>query len=228
MKPEYSVLPIRVLIVEDYRLARLNLRSILSGDAGLILVGEAETGEMGVAMAKTHQPDVVLMDLGLPGICGIEASRQIKALNPAIKIMIYTSCEEEQAVLAALGAGANAYCLKETDPVHFQQTIRLVAEGGAWLDPAIANVALRLFLQPTSPVFAVLPGQTVSSNNPTLTDREMEVLRLLVEGKSNTEIAKILIISTHTAKAHVCNILEKLAVHDRVQAAVKAVKTGMV
>lgn len=216
---------IRVFIIEDYKLTRLGLRSILSADAGIEVVGEAEDGEKGVSLVRQLKPDVVLMDLGLPGISGIEATHQIKAFDDKIKIIVYTSHEREDEVIAALGAGANAYCLKDNAPSSLVETVKIVAEGAAWLDPAIANVALRIFQTPAAQAQAQKGAKT---GGPQLTERELEVLKLLVEGKSNTEIAKELIISVHTAKAHVCNILQKLSVHDRVQAAVKAIKSGIV
>lgn len=237
-EPEAKI--IKVLIVEDYKLTRIGLRSALKADSSIDIVGEAEDGEKGIAMVRHLRPDVVLMDLGLPGINGVEATQKIKVFDESIKVIIYTSHEREEEVIASLGAGANAYCLKDNTPGTLIDTIKVVAEGAAWLDPAIANVALKIFQQhiapssgqqaATTPVQDApsIPVSKPSSEAAQLTERELEVLKLLVEGKSNTEIAKDLIISVHTAKAHVCNILQKLAVHDRVQAAVKAIKEGIV
>lgn len=219
---------IRVVIVEDYKLTRMGLLSILKPVEEIEVVGEAEDGEKGVKLVQQLRPDVVLMDLGLPGINGIEATHRIKAFDDNIKVIVYTSHEREEEVIAALGAGANAYCLKDNTPSNLIETIKVVAEGAAWLDPAIANVALKIFQKGTVPPVAEATTKTTETENIQLTDRELEVLKLLVEGKSNTEIAKELIISVHTAKAHVCNILQKLSVHDRVQAAVKAIRDGLV
>ncbi len=226
---------IRVLIVEDYKLTRMGLRSALKADDQIEVVGEADTGESGFLQAQQLKPDVVLMDLGLPGINGVEATHQIKRFDENIKVIVYTSHEREEEVIAALGAGANAYCLKDNTPTNLIDTIKVVSEGAAWLDPAIANVALKIFQRtvappltsPDSGATASSKTATVSSEVTQLTERELEVLKLLVDGKSNTEIAKELIISVHTAKAHVCNILQKLSVNDRVQAAVKAIKEGI-
>lgn len=217
---------IQVVIVEDYKLTRMGLTSILKTDRQIEVVGEAEDGEKGVELVKRLRPDVVLMDLGLPGINGIEATHQIKAFDDSVKVIVYTSHEREEEVIAALGAGANAYCLKDSAPTKLIDTIKVVAEGAALLDPAIAGIALKIFQQPWLASQAV--KKEPSTETAQLTERELEVLKLMVEGKSNTEIAKELIISVHTAKAHVCNILQKLSVHDRVQAAVKAIKEGLI
>jgi DNA-binding NarL/FixJ family response regulator len=225
-KPQTKV--IRVLIVEDYKLTRMGLLSSLKTDSEIEVVGEAEDGEKGVELARLLSPDVVVMDLGLPGIDGVDATHRIKSFDEKVKVIVYTSHEREEEVIAALGAGANAYCLKDSTPASLITTIKVVAEGAAWLDPAIANVALKIFQRSypssTPPKEASISRGTIQQ----LTDRELEVLKLLVAGKSNIEIAKDLIISAHTAKAHVCNILQKLSVHDRVQAAVKAIREGLV
>jgi len=220
---------IRLFVVEDYRLARIGLVSALGLDPDISVVGDAEDAEKALIRIEQQKPDVVLMDLGLPGMDGIEATRRIKEAHPEIKIIIHTTHERDEEVLAALGAGANAYCLKEINPPRLAQVIKSVADGAAWLDPAIASVALKLFQRSNEPVSPkASPLVSASGESVQLTERELEVLRLLVEGKSNTEIAKELIISSHTAKAHVCNILQKLAVHDRVQAAVKAIRESLI
>ncbi|OGI01315.1 MAG: hypothetical protein A2Y25_00965 [Candidatus Melainabacteria bacterium GWF2_37_15] len=217
---------IKVLIVEDYKLTRVGLRSSLNEFEGIKVIAEAETGEKGVQFIKELKPDVVLMDLGLPGINGIEAIQEAKEFDENIKIIVLTSHERDEEVLAALGSGANAYCLKDIEPNTLVNVIKNVNQGAAWLDPNIAGVALKLFPKPESA--RILNSGTISDARTQLTEREMEVLRLLVKGKSNTEIAKDLIVSVHTAKAHVCSILQKLCVDDRVQAAVKAIKENII
>jgi DNA-binding NarL/FixJ family response regulator len=221
---------INVVIVEDYNLTRVGIRSFLSKYENIKVIGEAENAEKGLSLIRRLRPDVVLMDLGLPGMNGIEATQQIKTFDPNIKVIVLTSHEREEEVISALGSGANAYCLKDIDSVRLAEAIQTVAEGGAWLDPAIASVALKLCPKPNEG--KATPGASAvkssSTNKAQLTEREMEVLRLLVEGMSNTEIANELIVSVHTAKAHVCNILQKLYVNDRVQAAVKAIREGLV
>ncbi len=212
-----KVNPIKVIIVEDYKLTRVGLRYALNEFEHINVIGEAESGEAGLEFIKKEKPDVILMDLGLPGINGLEATMKAKEIHPDVKVIILTSHEREEEVLAALGSGAIAYCLKDIDPTALSEVIRSVAQGACWIDPNVAKLALKLFHEhePIDP-----KGH--------LTDRETEVLKLLVKGKSNTEIAKELIVSVHTAKAHVCSILQKLCVDDRVQAAVKAIKEGIV
>lgn len=217
---------IRLVLVEDYKLVRIGLRSVLNEDPRIEVVGEAETGEQGIDLIRQLKPDLVILDLGLPGIDGIEVTKRIKEFDDTIKIVILTSHEVEDEVLAALSAGANAYCLKEITSNRLIEVVKSVYEGAAWLDPAIAGMALEMFSS----------GGTLKSRGSAagarsdlqLTDRESQVLQLLVEGKSNSEIADALSVSVHTAKAHVCSILQKLSVHDRVQAAVKAVKENLV
>lgn len=221
-----KVKTIQVIIVEDYKLTRVGLRSSLNEFEGINVVGEAEDAEKGLKVVKEIKPDVVLMDLGLPGINGIEATQQIKTFDENIKVIILTSHDRDEEVLAALGSGANAYCLKDIEPNTLVSVIKTVSEGAAWLDPAIAKVALNLFPRPEST--KVLYSNEAPDARAQLTERELEVLRLLVKGKSNTEIAKDLIVSVHTAKAHVCSILQKLCVDDRVQAAVKAIRENII
>lgn len=216
---------IRLVLVEDYKLVRIGLRSVLNEDPRINVVGEAETGEQGIELIKSLKPDLVVLDLGLPGIDGIEVTKIIKAFDEDIKVVILTSHEVEDEVLAALSAGANAYCLKEITSNRLIEVVKSVYEGAAWLDPAIAGMALEMF---SSTGMKARPGGQGSRPDLQLTERENQVLTLLVEGKSNSEIADALSVSVHTAKAHVCSILQKLSVHDRVQAAVKAVKENLV
>ena len=217
---------VSIIIVEDYKLTRMGLKSSLEEFEGISVVGESEDAEKGLLLINRLKPDVVLMDLGLPGMNGIEATGRAKQENPDVKIIILTSHERDEEVLAALGSGANAYCLKDIEPHALVNVIKEVAKGACWLDPVIAKVALKLFPKPDN--IRISSANHLSDGRSQLTERELEVLRLLVKGKSNTEIAKDLIVSVHTAKAHVCSILQKLCVDDRVQAAVKAVKENIV
>ena len=216
---------ITLVVVDDYKLARVGLNAVLTEDVGIRVVGEAEDGETSITLVESLQPDVVLMDLGLPGMSGIEATQILKSRFEDVKVIILTSHEREEEVIASLGAGANAYCLKDITSERLIEVIKSVYDGAAWLDPAVASVAMKVFtLPPAQPNAAASEWEEGIH----LTEREMEVLKLLVDGKSNTEIAEDLIISFHTAKAHVCSILAKLCVNDRVQAAVKAVKAGII
>jgi DNA-binding NarL/FixJ family response regulator len=217
---------IRLVLIEDYKLVRVALRSVLNEDPRINVVGEAETGEQGVDLVKELKPDLVILDLGLPGIDGIEVTGILKAFDETIKIIILTSHECEEEVLAALSAGANAYCLKEIASERLIDVVKSVYEGAAWLDPAIASLALDMFSSGASP--RSRSDASDARDELQLTERETQVLTLLVEGKSNSEIAEALFVSVHTAKAHVCSILQKLSVHDRVQAAVKAVKENLI
>lgn len=223
--PQVENAVIRLVLVEDYKLVRIGLRSVLNEDPRIEVVGEAETGEQGIELIKQLKPDLVILDLGLPGIDGIEVTKLIKEMNEEIKIVILTSHEVEDEVLAALSAGANAYCLKEITSNRLIEVVKSVYEGAAWLDPAIAGMALEMF---SSSGVKSKAGAAGARTDLQLTERENQVLTLLVEGKSNSEIADALSVSVHTAKAHVCSILQKLSVHDRVQAAVKAVKENLV
>ena len=217
---------INVVIVEDYKLTRVGLRSTINEFENINVVGEAEDAVKGLKVIEQEKPHVVLMDLGLPGMNGIEATQKVKEIAPDTKVIILTSHDREEEVLAALGSGASAYCLKDIDPKTLASVIRNVSKGACWLDSAVAQVALNLFPKPEN--MNLQNGGELSDARAQLTEREFEVLRLLVKGKSNTEIAKELIVSVHTAKAHVCSILQKLCVDDRVQAAVKAIKENII
>jgi len=217
---------ISIIIVEDFKLTRVGLRCALNSNPDLEVVAECEDAIIGLKEIEKLHPDVVLMDLGLPGMNGIEAMVKIREMSSDIKIVALTSHDREEEVLAALSSGANAYCLKDIDPSKLADVIRDVFQGVCWIDSVVANLALKSI--PRIENVGLLGSQVSEQARVPLTEREFEVLKHLVAGKSNTEIAKELIVSVHTAKAHVCSILQKMCVNDRVQAAVKAVKEGMV
>ena len=222
---------ISVIIIEDFKLTRVGLRCALNANDDIKVVAESENATDGLELIKQHTPDVVLMDLGLAGMNGIEATVKIMEMNKLnkdkdIKVIALTSHDREEEVIAALSSGAMAYCLKDIDPTKLADVIRDVKKGVCWLDPLIARKALNAF--PKQETLGILKDKSTDEGRIPLTDREFEVLKHLVDGKSNTEIAKELIVSVHTAKAHVCSILQKMCVNDRVQAAVKAVKEGLV
>jgi len=218
--------PITVVIIEDYALTRVGLKTSLNEHKHINVIGEAGDGNEGVKVVTELKPDVVLMDLGLAGMNGIEATSKIVEASPQTAVIALTSHDREDEVMAMLGAGARGYCLKDIDPTTLAGVIQNVAQGACWLDPGIAKWALNQFPRPKDTTF--LSGGMFTDSRTQLTERELEVLRLLVAGKSNTEIANELIVSVHTAKAHVCSILQKLCVDDRVQAAVKAIKENIV
>ena len=217
---------ISVIIVEDYKLTRVGLKSTLNEYDHINVVGEAEDAVEGIALIEKLKPDVVLMDLGLPGMNGLEATIKIKEKGLNSKVIILTSHERGEEVIAALGSGANAYCLKDISPETLSSVIKNVAEGACWVDPGVSSVALNFFPKPEN--VSLIQTNDVPDARAQLTERELEVLKHLVKGKSNTEIAKELIVSVHTAKAHVCSILQKLCVDDRVQATVKAIKENII
>ena len=216
----------KVILVEDYKLTRVGLKSALQDFDFIDIVGESEDALDIDELIEKTSPDIILMDLGLPMKNGIEATMEIKSKHPEIKIIALTSHERDEEVIAALGAGASAYCLKDISPDTLAEVLKTVAAGACWVDSGIARVVMNMFPKPDNT--DLLPSQKVSDIKNQLTEREYEVLKLLVQGKSNAEIADVLIVSVHTAKAHVCSILQKLCVDDRVQAAVKAIKENIV
>lgn len=217
---------ISVIIIEDFKLTRVGLRCALNSNDDIKVVAESDNAIDGLAMIERHEPDIVLMDLGLAGMNGIEATLKVKEMNKNIKVIALTSHDREEEVIAALTSGAMAYCLKDIDPAKLADVIRDVVNGVCWLDPIVARRVLDCF--PKQETLGILRDKNSEEGRVPLTEREFEVLKHLVDGKSNTEIAKELIVSVHTAKAHVCSILQKMCVNDRVQAAVKAVKEGLV
>lgn len=205
---------INVYIVEDYLLTRVTYKKAFKDYSNINIIGDFETAEACIEALENQTVDVILMDLGLPYMTGIEATKIIHRKYPDIKIIILTSHENDEEVLSSLASGANAYALKDIETQKLYNLIRTVNEGSIWIDPRITKVVQKTFYK----------AQPVEKENFNLTPREKEVLDLLVQGFSNTEIAERLIVSPSTAKAHVCNILDKLSVTDRVQAAVKATK----
>jgi len=217
---------ITIVIVEDFKLTRVGLRCALNSNPDMQVVAECEDAVEGIKQIQKLKPDIVLMDLGLPMMNGIEAMVKIREFSSDVKIIALTSHDREEEVVSALSSGANAYCLKDIDPSKLADVIRDVSNGVCWIDSMVAGLALKSI--PKSEANDFLTGKSPEHARIPLTEREFEVLKHLVAGKSNTEIANELIVSVHTAKAHVCSILQKMCVNDRVQAAVKAVKEGIV
>lgn len=217
---------VRLLLVEDHELARYGLSMAFSARKDVEVIGEAENGRQGVDMALRLKPDVILMDIGMPIMNGIEATQAVKAHHPDIKIIMLTSLSNQEEVFASLAAGADAYCMKEIKMDRLRQVMDMVLEGAVWLDPQIAKIVMQS-LSGNADV-QMNDKDSRKRYNTGLTTREKEVLKLIVNGKSNKEIAEELNVTGHTAKAHVANIIQKLAVDDRTQAAVKALKEGMI
>lgn len=234
--------PITVLLVEDHKLTRIGLRTVLERTPDLKVLGEAENGEDAVEKVGELRPKVVLMDVGMPVMDGIEAVNKIRELYPEVNTIMLTSHDNEEDILASLSAGACGYCLKDVEPERLYTAIRAVNDGDIWLDSAIATRVMkiqqsRMSNQKTEGQSAAPEQARQDSSSQkapmapmpdALSPREMEVLSLLVDGLSNQEIADRLIISLATAKTHVRNILNKLAVDDRTQAAVHAMRRGLV
>jgi NarL family two-component system response regulator LiaR len=211
---------ITVLLVDDHQVVRQGVRAFLDTQTDFTVVGEAESGEQALSLADEHVPDVILMDLVLPGnIDGVEATRQVKRRSPRTQVVVLTSYHEDEFIFPAIRAGALSYVLKDIGPDELAEVIRKASQGEAVLHP---RVAARLIQE--------IQGRRDLSTNPftELSDREMEVLRLIAAGSSNVEIAKQLVISEKTVKGHVSNILSKLHLVDRTQAAVYAWREGIV
>lgn len=215
--PKLQSSPLRILIVEDDPLMRLGLKQFLETDARFAIAGEVADGYSAIDAVGNLTPDLVIMDIGLPQLDGIEATRQIKVKFPTMRILILTSHEEETETIAALSCGADAYCIKGTSLQQLSIAIAAVQDGAVYLAPQIARTAIA-HLQP--------PRSNLSQAQ--LSRREVEILKFIVEGQSNPEIAQMLHLSLSTVKTHVRNIMNKLAVDDRVQAAVIALRSGLV
>ena len=211
--------PLRVLICDDHTLFRDGLRALLTSAPDTELVGEATTGEEAVECAAALQPDVVIMDIQMPGINGIEATRRILNASPHIKILVVTMFEDENSVFLAMRAGALGYVLKGAKHDEMLRAIRAVAGGEAIFSPAIATRLIDFF----SRIPPTLPRQIF----PELTEREREVLGLVAQGHRNAEIAQRLVVSDKTVRNHVSNILSKLQASDRTEAAIRAREAGM-
>ena len=205
---------ISIFIVEDYLLARITCKKALEQFKDIDIKNDFETAEECIKALEETPVDVVLMDIGLPYMTGIEATKIIKDKYPNTKIIMLTSHDNQEEIISSLASGANAYALKDISIEDLHNAIYNTHKGCIWIHPKIASIINQTFVN----------AKPTPKENFNLTSREKEVLLLLTQGLSNTEIAEKLIISSHTAKAHVCNILSKLSVTDRVQAAVKAIK----
>ncbi len=211
--------PITILLADDHHVVRFGLKNYLGTLPDLEVVGEASTGRQAVELATQLAPDVVLMDLYMPDMGGVEATRLVKARSPRTQIIILTSYHADEHIFPAIRAGALSYVLKDIDPDELADAIRRAHAGEAVLNP---RVAARMVQE--------ISGTRPDAVNPfqELTVRELEVLRLVAAGKSNREIAEILVISDKTVKSHITNILSKLLLADRTQAAVYAWQEGIV
>jgi len=212
--------PIRLLIVDDQALFREGLRTLLSVQPGLEVVGEAGNGEEALRQAAALHPDVILMDLQMPVMDGASATRQLKSRQPSAKVIVLTTFDDEENVFEGLRAGAVGYLLKDTPSARLVEAIRLAARGESFLEPSVAAKVVSEFAR-----LSPRPAEELAEP---LSEREIEVLRLVAAGASNREIASRLVIAEGTVKNHLTSILAKLGVSDRTEAAVKARELGLI
>ncbi len=210
-----------ILIVEDHELTRFGLKTTFEDVDFLNLIFEAKDAEKAIEIVNNNKIDLIVMDLGLPNMNGIEATKKIRSKNKEVKIIILTSHDNEKEVLESLKAGANAYCSKEIDSTRLEEVVNSVLDGASWFDPSIAHIILKAATNASI-------EDTSNKNDYNLTSRETQILKLITEGCSNNQIAKELFVSINTTKAHVASILQKLEVDDRLQAALKALKNKIV
>jgi DNA-binding NarL/FixJ family response regulator len=210
---------IRLLIADDHAFYRQGVRAMLVDVPELEVIGEAATGEEVVTQAAALQPEVILMDLKMPGMNGIEATRRILATSPHIQILVITMFEDDDSVFAAMRAGARGYVLKDAEQDELVRAVTAISRGEAIFSPAIAERLIHYF--------AALPQTASALAFPDLTSREREILHLIAQGQSNTAIAQRLVLSLKTVQNHVSNIFSKLQVADRAQAIVRAREAGL-
>ncbi|MDM9381320.1 response regulator transcription factor [Chlorogloeopsis sp. ULAP01] len=239
---------IRVALIEDHDLTRVGIRTALQQKDEIEVVGEAANAADGLRLLKMLQPDIAIIDIGLPDKDGIELTREVKSFltgeESSTKVLILTLRDNKEAVLAAFAAGADSYCMKDIKFDNLLEAVRVTYNGNAWIDPAIARIVLQQARQnqhkpevlatDSKTTTTTAPSSEAVENNEemidpyTLTERELEVLQLIVEGCSNAVIAERLYITVGTVKTHVRNILNKLCADDRTQAAVRALRSGLV
>jgi NarL family two-component system response regulator LiaR len=210
---------ITVLIVDDHKVVRQGVRAFMDTQPDISVVGEAENGVEAIQLAAEHVPDVIIVDLVMPGMDGVEVTRQVKQASPRTQVLVLTSYHQDEHIFPAIRAGALSYLLKDVGPDELAEAVRKAAVGEAVLHPRVA-----------ARVVQELHGARQDTPNPftELSDRELEVLRLIADGLNNADIAEQLIISEKTVKSHVSNILNKLHLADRTQAAVYAWREGVV
>jgi DNA-binding NarL/FixJ family response regulator len=210
---------IRVLLADDQGLVRAGFRMILRAEPDIEVVGEAADGRQAVEQARALKPDVVLMDIRMPGVDGIEATRRVTALDPPARVLVLTTFDLDEYVYESLRGGASAFLLKDAPEQQLVAAVRVVSDGGSLFAPSVTRRLIEQFARPEPTESAALSE---------LTPREEEVLRLIARGHSNADIAAELVVSDHTAKTHVASILQKLDLQNRVQAVVFAYETGLV
>ena len=213
---------VRVVLVDDEAMVRVGLRMVLTAEADIEVVGEAADGGSAVEVVEATEPDVVLMDVRMPDVDGIEGARRVLARCPGVKVVVLTTFDEDEYVEAALRAGVSGFLLKVAPPERLIDAVRTVAAGGGLLDPGVTRRVIESFA--AAPPLRTRRAETLDA----LTERERDVLRLIGRGLSNSEIAAELYLGETTVKTHVSNVLAKLGLRDRVQAVVAAYETGHV
>lgn len=219
--------PIEILLVEDHELTRQGLAYGLNKFPNLQIIAQAEDGQEAIDLVEAQQPQIVLMDIVLPVLNGIKATKIIKEKFPDVKILMLTSHGDQEKVFEAFSAGADGYCMKDVKTERLAQVIEMVLEGVVWLDPNIASFILKV-MPLISDALSKVSEKEKNMKAIDLTVREKEILRLISEGLNNKDIAGALSISLFTVKNHVSNIIQKLSVDDRTQAAILALKKGLI
>lgn len=217
-----SATKIRLMLVDDHEMVRAGLRALLRGNAEMEVVGEAASGEQAIEMAKSVTPDVVLMDIALPGMNGIEATRRIRAETPSIQVLAVTAHDSPEYFFELMKAEAVGYVLKEASPADLFTAIRAAHRGEAYFYPSIARYLLNDYLR------RVRSGHEDRVHYDGLTDREREILRLIANGHSNREIGEMFVISVNTVEAHRGHIMQKLNLHTRAELVRYAIKSGLI
>lgn len=219
-----------ILIIDDHPMSRLGFKTALQSQGNDFTLQEAQNAVDGIRSAEQIRPDIAIVSLETSCFNGIGTVRALKAIDPDIKVVFLTNSSNEEEVIEALGAGAHAYCLKEMTPEKLIQVLNFINDGSLWFDPSVARSIRDILLhrKPVSRTHMLSAADKETNGNIQLTERELDVLRLIADGFSNAEISEKLCVSIHTSKAHVCNILHKLSVEDRTQAAIKALKDGII
>jgi DNA-binding NarL/FixJ family response regulator len=212
--------PIRVILADDHAVVRKGIREFLEEEADITVVAEAADGEQAIALVAEHQPDVAVLDIQMPGVTGIEATRQIKAQHPGVRVLILTAYDDDPYIFALLQAGASGYILKTADSTDLVQAVRAIHRGESALDPAVTQKVVQQ-LTSGRPLAA-------QASIESLTSREVEVLRLAARGLTNKAIGKALNISDRTVQGHLANIYGKLSVGSRTEAVTEALKLGWI
>ena len=217
---------IRLMLIDDHKLFRCGIKSLFEASSGICVVAEASCGKEGITKILAHNPDVVLVDLELCDINGLDLIEKVMSQKPDVKFVILTSHINEHVINKAMKMGIYAYVLKDINSEFLDMIVKSVSNGAMWIDKKVVQILREL--NPNVVPQAQISRANFKSTHANLTAREYEVLKLVVDGKSNQQIAQELCISEHTSKAHVCNIIQKLVVDDRTQAAVKAIREGIV